>query len=317
MHTVRSIIAFFLVAATGAFAADSQTLLTSAANVRLRAAAGADAAVIAMLPLGTRLATSGPGQAEGWISVHVLREGGQQGWVDGSLAVPVTDATFAEVVSTLIATRLARIGDGIGARKELLDLIESTLKGKWSADQRSRLELQRLNALQGVLGAIPWNRKVWDTQLQDWLRDRDDEIRYNEPGGHWMIIPDLILARHDANRNTAAADEIAWFAVGNGLGGECEGYIVCYVERIDKLLGEYLRREPGGRHIDEAVDRILDTVELAARKQPGYVYHFDAASDCSGLKGGIAALGSAAQGSQASQRNLLAEKLRGLSSLCP
>lgn len=316
----RNILIVFLATASAALAAAESTFLVSAANVRLRSAAGADAAVVQMLPLGTRLVASGPEQADGWLPVRTPEEGGPQGWISAALIIPVTDTNYPEVAAGLISTRLARDGDGFSARLELLDLVESMLERVWSADDRSRLTLQRLQSLQRVLAGIPWNRKLWDEALHAWVRDRAGEIRYNEPGGSWLIRPETIFAAHERNRDTAAADEIAWFAVGNGLGGECEGNVVCYLQRLDTLHGEYLRREPDGKHIDETVAWLIQRVEDYTTGQHGEngpaQYEFNAGRECAALGKVVASLDSAAAGTRASQRNVLTSKLRELAKPC-
>jgi hypothetical protein len=310
----RVIVLLWLVASAGP--AMSQSLLTSASNVRLRSAPATDAVVITMLPLGTELAITGPDQTEGWIPVRTVLDQEQQGWVAGSLTLPVSATTYPDVVAGLIAARLAREGDGFVARAELLDLIESALRRNWSPDETALLDLQRLRALQGVLRSIPFLRSRWPEAMREWVASRGEEIRYNEPGGSWMLRYDLILALHDEHRSTPAADEIAWFAVTNGLPGECEGHLVCYLQWIDRLQGEYLRREPGGRHVEEAAARVqwIAEDEFSAG-QPRF--YFEPERECVALAAVIGSLEAALRDSGVSRRVELAGQLREKLTLCP
>lgn len=310
---MRSLLITLLAAATGTLAAAEVTHITSATNVRLRIAAGNEAAIVQMLPLGTQLASDGPEQPDGWLPVRLAQDNAIQGWISAALVAPVTPATEREVLARLIESRLARSGDGFRARRELLDLVETSLTGEWSAEEKARLDLQRLQALQGVLASVPWRRDLWDDSLRAWIQDRQAEIRYNEPGGQWLVPHEHIFATHDANRNAAVSDEIAWLAVRIGLGGECEGHLVCYLGRLDALEIEYLRREPKGNHVEKVVAELITRVEGFITNTTGPSrYYFEPARECTELEAAIATMTAAAQASNASQSGLLVERTNSL-----
>src|SRR5581483_5936908 len=88
---------------------------------------------------------------------------------------------------------------------------------------------------------------------RSFIAAQKDIAFYNEPSGGWMISKNAIRAAHDRYRSTAAADDLAWYLVNNGLGGECEGDIACYAAAANQLEGDYLRLHPAGRHADEAL----------------------------------------------------------------
>jgi hypothetical protein len=294
--------------------ASSQTLITAAANVRLRSAPDTGSAILTMLPLGTELALAQSIRRGDWIPVRT--PGGDEGWIDETLTVPVTDSTYPQVIRDLISARLNREGDGFVATAELVAFIENALGRDWSLDDRAWLELQRLQALAATLGTIPFYRVRWDDRLTSWVAARDAEIHYNEPGGHWLMNRDVILDRHDMYRATPAGDEIAWFAVRNGLSGECEGFLVCYVEWSDKLEGEYLRRQPAGEYVEEAAARVRQVSEYY-RSISDVPDVFDAQRECAALNTAVASLEAAVLGSTASERVLIASELRDMLRLCP
>ena len=67
----------------------------------------------------------------------------------------------------------------------------------------------------------------------------------------------------------------------NGLPGECEGFVPCYLNRLNRSEGEYLRRNALGRHVEEAVARIANAT---AWDLPGVrPKFFDPAKDCAEL----------------------------------
>jgi hypothetical protein len=294
--------------------ASSQTLITAATNVRLRSEPDTGSAILAMLPLGTELELAESIRRGGWISVRTT--GGDEGWIDESLTVPVSDSTYPQVIRDLITARLNREGDGFVARAELVAFIEIALERDWSVDDRAWLELQRLHALAATLGTIPFYRTRWDDRLTSWIEARAAEIDYSEPGGHWLMNRDMILDRHDRYRSTPAADEIAWFAVQNGLSGECEGFLVCYLEWSDRLEGEYLRRQPAGAYVEEAAARVQRVSEYY-RSITDVSDVFDAQRECAALHNAVASLEAAVLGSTASERVAIARELRDMLRLCP
>lgn len=293
----------------------SQTLITSAANVRLRSAPDTGSAILTMLPLGTELELAESIRRGGWIPVRT--PGGDEGWIDETLTVAVSDSTYPQVIRDLISARLNREGDGFVARAELVAFIEIALDRDWSVDDRAWLELQRLHALAATLATIPFNRDRWDDRLTSWIAARAAEIHYNEPGGHWLMNRDVILERHDMYRSTAAADDIAWFAVQNGLSGECEGFLVCYVRWSDRLEGEYLRRQPAGEYVEEAAARVRQVSEYYRSILDDVPDVFDAQSECAALHSAVASLEAAVVGSTAPERVAIASELRDMLRLCP
>lgn len=291
----------------------SQTLITSAANARLRSAPGTQSSVVTNLPLGTELQlTDATGQGE-WIRVRTSR--GEEGWIRKTMALPISDSTYPKVVRELIAARLSRQDDGFVGRMELVAFIEHARGWPWSVEDLGWLELQRLRALQAALRTIPFRRERWDDRLRSWIAARAAEIRYSEPGGQWIINRDIILDSQATYRATAVADELAWFAAENGLTGECEGYLVCYLESIDKLQGEYLRRQPEGKHVEEAAARIKFIIEYYRGDFKPSAY-FNATQDCAPLKNVVASLEHAICASTASEWGTLTNGLRDMLRLC-
>lgn len=288
--------------------AQAQTVLTSASNVRLRESAGSDAAVSAVLPLGSTLQVRSAGE-NGWIPV-TWSSTGRQGWVHESLVIRVNASNPLETATALMDHRLARHGDGLMARLELLDFVEGTLAAQRDRPMAAPLQLRRLKALQQVLQAIPHDRSSWDADLQRWVAGRAPQIMYNEPGGQWMVRPAHLHDLQDQHRGTPEADEIGWFGVQIGLAGECEGNLVCYLQRLDALEGEYLRRHPAGRHADEVLKRMASRIDalMAERPLSGRLY-FATSSDCGPMQETVRTLQAAAQASRAAAAAQLREKL--------
>jgi hypothetical protein len=260
--------------------AQEPTRITSASNVRLRASPADTAAVVANLPLGTDLFTldaSGDGGA--WTRVRTTT--GQDGWLPSRLVRSVTAAGRLDVIESIVQERLARKGDTFAPRAELLEFVERTIKNVQDPEAAGRFALYWGRATTAALAAVPRaNAKM--PPYKDWLAARAGAVVDNEPGGRWLIRAERLWDLHDRHARTGSADELAWAAVANGLPGECEGFVPCYVRRLNLLEGEYLRRSLLGQHVGEAVARVAERASGWAGPdlKP---YFFNPATDCAEL----------------------------------
>ena len=274
---MRILVAGLIVTAGTAFAfAQEPTRITSVSNVRLRATPSEHADVVAHLPLGTdlvQLETGGDGAS--WTRVRL--PGGQDGWVPTRLTRSLSRSRRHEVLESIIEERLPRKGDGFAARAELSALAESALKSAPDSETGGRFALHWVRATSSALQAVPRGGGR-QAPYKEWLEPRAGVVVYNEPGGNWMIRPAHLWKVHDEYARSASADELAWAAVLNGLPGECEGFVPCYLNRMNRLEGEYLRRSALGGHVNEAVARVANasTWDLVGVK-PKF---FDPSKDC-------------------------------------
>jgi hypothetical protein len=171
-------------------------------------------------------------------------------------------------------------------------------RGAASGEPAARLTLLWLRAMRWMLDSIPLAERTGEPN-NDWLRAHQELIAWSEPAGIWLISSDVIWKLHDRYRNFPAAEPIAWFAVENGLPGECEGYVPCYAVGMNQLDGEYLRRHPRGAHVTAIIDRVKGTLEQAialASGKDGKEF-LNPATDCGDMKTPLAALRAAVAGS--------------------
>jgi hypothetical protein len=269
--------------------------ITAAANVTLRALPSAGSDAVAQLPLGTELGDAGPaGLDKTWLRVKLAD--GREGWILGSLTRTLDNDWRWPVFDRIIEDRLGRKGDGFTARAELVAFIERVAPEYTNTDGRARLELWRAQALSLALAAIPRNAGRRDPYA-NWLDSHKDDVIFDPPGGRWMLSSVAIWDRQARTAGTSVADDLGWLAVTNGLAGECGGRLACYVEARNRLHGEYLRRQPNGRHAADAVAVIKETADaLAGASSSGAGYTFDAARDCQALAASLDALRSAVDG---------------------
>ena len=132
-----------------------------------------------------------------------------------------------------------------------------------------------------------------------------------------MLANEPIWGLHAKHASTSSGDDIAWFAVTTGFGGECEGHLTCYVEWRSRLQGEYLRRIPAGRHADEALGVIKETADvLGAPPKPHMAYQFDRARDCRVFTSSLDAMSTAVKGTRGAARDATLDSLGVLRKLC-
>jgi hypothetical protein len=292
-----------------------QIRITAVSNATLRAMPASGAEVVAELPLGTELDNAGPaGLDKTWVRVRLADS--REGWVLASLTRTLDPAWRWPVYDEIIGTRLARRGDGFPARAELVTFIERVAPEYTSSEGRAAIELARLRATRSALEAIPFGSARREPYAS-WLGARSDDVVYDEPGGQWILASAPVWAQHARHWGTQAADEIAWLAATNGLPGECEGHVSCYVDVRNRLEGEYLRREPDGRHADEAVAAVTRTVGLIiAPATPRQAWQFDTTRDCRKLVESVDALIDAVQGTVVADREAAVLGLQSLRAFC-
>jgi len=298
--------------------ASSQTdalRITSAANVTLRIMPSPDAAPVTQLPLGTEVVEAGPaGLEKTWVRVRLAD--GREGWLQANLTRPFDQKWPWPVFDRIIADRLNRKGDGFSSATELVAFVERVAPEYTDPDGRGRIELARLRATSAALLAIPFGAGR-RTPYASWLESRRPAVGYDEPGGRWMLADTTVWDVEARHAETSSADDIAWFAVGNGLAGECEGHLPCYLVWRNRLHGEYLRRHPSGKYAAEAVNVIKATADsLIAPAKPSSAYQFDRTGDCGDVTRSLDVLTAAVQGARVAGRDAALTSLAAVRKLC-
>ena len=289
--------------------------ITVAANVTLRALPSTTAAPVAQLPLGTLLTDSGPaGLDRTWVRVKLTD--GREGWLRGNLTHSLNHAWKWPTYDRIIAERLARKGDGFAAQAELVAFIDRVAPEYTDPDGRARIDLAHLRAVQATLGSMPFDAGRREPYAA-WIAARKSELTYDAPAGRWILSSAPIWELQTKHANTALADDIAWFAVTNGLPGECEGYLPCYLRWRNRLQGEYLRRQPNGQHAEEAIGLVKTTVDtLSAPSKPHETYDFERTRDCRDVTASIDALVAAIKNTKTPNRDAAITSLTGLRKVC-
>jgi hypothetical protein len=296
-------------------AAPETVRITAAANVTLRTLPSATSPAVAQVPLGTPVTDSGlAGLEKTWIRVSLAD--GREGWVLSNLTKTLDSQWPWPTYDAVIADRLHRKGDAFPALAELVAFIERVAPEYTDPDGRARLEFSRLQAISSTAKSIPF-RGGSREPFASWLKARRADVTYNEPGGRWMLTARTIWDMHGRIDSVSIADQVAWFAVTNGLGGECEGHVVCYLDRRNRLQGEYLRLHPNGQYASDAIAVLKDTAdEIGAPAKPQESFRFDRSRDCRELTASLDALTSAVTATRVASRDATLASLAAVRRIC-
>jgi hypothetical protein len=324
MRSTACVLAFILAVPSGGTTAD-QRRITNASNVRLRSNPSTDASITAELPLGTEFVVVGQtSAAELWY--HVVTDDHRDGWVLGSLTTSIAAGRRDQTIEAIVEARL-RGGGNFSARVQLFDLIERTALTLNDREVQGRFALYHLRSVNNVFGGVPSVLFERDVETKSpkaepygsWIRAHLDASRYNEPAGQWMVDPEYVQAVHEKHRQSVAADDIAWFYVSNGLYGECEGDVVCYVSWQNQLSGWYLRAHPHGGHTNESNGDIALRLNAAIdnlRKFPSVLAEFDPKTRCTELHAALDPLTAAVSASVSTRKAGALAALDRFAQLC-
>jgi hypothetical protein len=176
------------------------------------------------------------------------------------------------------------------ARAEALRRIDAARQNLTDPQARAEMAVHWAEALDRAARAVPFGSASKTEPYASWISANRKYLAYNEPGGHWMLRRDAIVNLHKMYPAMEAADDIAWLLVKVGMGGECEGYLPCYVDRQTLTYGEYLRLHPEGRHAEDAVRFLREWIATVLHGEPAYKKMFVPAEHCGDLKEPVAKL---------------------------
>lgn len=173
------------------------------------------------------------------------------------------------------ADLLARLENALAAEQDpgfpVWQLFEAELSRavgeQREPELRARYQLGRLRAISRAAATLSPDAAERHQEQERWLADHESEVFYNEIGGGYLLAADRLWELHEqaskAGASAAVAEEIAFAAATAPLGGECEGYLPCWVGATLRCEGRYLELHPRGRHAAELVAGIYWLQEAA------------------------------------------------------
>lgn len=254
--------------------------IITASAVRVRSNPQTSSTEITKLSVGTVVKEIGKserkekvGQQEDFWYQVVLSDG-KQGWVFGAFTDPFDQANKEKIYINLLNERL-KAKTSFNDQIDMVNFLEQVVREIKSPNVLAELELGQILILQKSLESIPPDKED-SGEYKSWLKKQKSKIFYDDIQGIWLVDKALFTELHKKYASLPIGDRIIWEEVNSPLGGECEGFIECYIRTISVTNGKYLSLYPQGEHSEEAIKSIFDELntylEDLKRPQPTYTF---------------------------------------------
>lgn len=251
-YSAATMFALALALAVAHAAPSAEARLVTGTGLRLRAAPDPRAAIVERVPLGTALPcleTSAPVRVGETTAPFCKTE---KGWYFTALTEPLaTDRVRRDAqVDALIAARVEALAQQRHVDQatwpdlyELHNLMRARIDAR-SGDDKLRARIAELT----FVAAHP---NVFEKDPRVIADDSQGPRIKNE------AFEELVAA----SKGTSAHEEAAWALAQHGLGGECEGDVVCELIRIERTTCRFITHFPSGARAAKAVDEIATDLE--------------------------------------------------------
>jgi len=182
---------------------------------------------------------------------------GKKGWIFGQKFSHFNTSQRAQSYLQLVKKQL-KANLTVFKQMELTDfLFRASEEIKYPADIAAELSLSHLSSLQTAIHKLDVN-KSYLPPYRRWIERQQQRyfIYFDEVQDTWLINAQTYWDLHDKYYQLPISDEIAWAAVNNTFGGECEGIFECEFQRVYDTSGKYLKFHPTGNYANQALDNI-------------------------------------------------------------
>lgn len=200
-----------------------------------------------------------------WYKIQTLD--GKTGWIFGKKFSDFNTSQRAQSYLKIAKKQLAA-NLTVSKQMELTDfLFKAKNEIKYPADIAAELALLHLSSLQTAINKIDVNKSYFPPYRR-WVERQQQRylIYFDEVQDGWLINSQTFWDLHDKYYQLPISDEIAWAAVNNGFGGECDGIFECEFQRVYDTSVKYLKFHPTGKYADQALDSIAKFI--ASSKTP-------------------------------------------------
>jgi Bacterial SH3 domain len=262
MKHLRLLIAF-LFFSLSLFAQPNSQWITNASGVRARSTPATTGEEVARLPLGTVLRQLDNDSREDTVSgkkgfwYHVALAGGKDGWAFGTFLTRLDEARKGEIYKSIATAKVKAEDASFAESADLARFLVSVLPEITDRATLAELELWRWIALQKAFEKIPVE-KLQQGEYQRFVKANQANAAYSEPGGLWLIKPDLLWNLQKKYADLPIGDTIAWEAANLPIPGECEDDDTCTTMYMDRTKGHYLQLYPAGKYANEALDHLTE-----------------------------------------------------------
>ena len=248
---------------------DSKFRITTGSGVNLRSQPSSRSRVIAKLPIGVSMRQLNRSEepvaigdmAHYWYEVSL--NNGQQGWIYGALTMPSERSQLRETYRILVTERLQEELD-FRDQVELTRLLQRLAD---SADEENLIAEFKLAHLQSLHKSLMLLSQAdpEEPPYSDWLEylsenfdDASSMFGYDEIQGVYRVYTPTFWQLHETYTEQPISEQIAWTAANHPRGGECEGFISCYLaEMMNNGTGRYLQVYPDGEYSEVAMKEIM------------------------------------------------------------
>lgn len=182
---------------------------------------------------------------------------GTRGWIFGQ---KFTDFDTSQRAQSYLELAKKQLDSNLSVSKQMeftdfLFRVSEDIKSP--ADIAAELKLLHLSSLQIVINKIDVNKSYFPPYRR-WVEKQQQRylIYFDEVQDAWLINSQIFWDLHNTYYPLPISDEIAWAAVNNGFGGECEGIFECEFQRVYDSSVKYLKYHPNGNHAYQALDNI-------------------------------------------------------------
>jgi uncharacterized protein YgiM (DUF1202 family) len=247
--------------------ADTPQIIISATSTRLRSGPSTTTETVQYLKIGAVYPVLDKNTQ--WYKVQV---GEKSGWVSNTVSQTFSSAKRGETYQAIAAKYFKQQSMDFATASQLYDFLTLAEKQVTNRKQLADLSYKRLLALEAALKKIPMD-KQGSEPYKAFLKGKDKEIIYSDPSAEYYVISSLFWELHEKYKDMPVGEEIAWTAALNPQGGECEGYINCYLYVLRSTHGEYLNFYPAGKYSKKALADIGGYLEpIAADSSEKSVY---------------------------------------------
>ncbi len=241
--------------------------IITASGVHLRSAPKRSATLVGKLKLGTRVKELARSDTQEQISqskdywYQVELSDGKQGWIFGSFSTDFDPKQRAKHYQQIAQARLNKALSWPDA-VDLTDFLARVKQEIHSPPEiAAELALSHLRSLQKAINKVensdvPPYQAWFEKQLQQYL------IYFDEVQAVWLVDSRLFWTLHEKYYPLPISDQIAWAGAENPLGGECEGFLECYLSQLNETTGKYLKYHPQGQYVEEALNKIAGFIGI-------------------------------------------------------
>jgi hypothetical protein len=254
-------LAFIILALMPAFSQAQARWIVTGSNVRVRQSADVSSAEITKVGIGTLLTQQGIsaqkvqiGNAQDyWYKVDA--GGGKVGWIFGSFIKPFTASQKENIYMEMVRLRLSSASVNFADEVDLAKFLDRAIREVVTPANKAELNLARLQTLARASEKITYENYNTDP-YKAFLANYKDTIFQDEVSANFYVNSRKYWELAEKSKALSIGEKVAFIAAEAPLGGECEGYVPCYVGFMNMTYGRYLKMYPRGVNADNAGNKL-------------------------------------------------------------